>query len=175
MTDHRSPNSEGAIGAIDGITKDFFYIEGTASTGAINVNIAGSAVTGNVNLTQVGGASIALGQTTMASSLPVTFASNQSALTTTTATPTTLYNGRKTVTTAGTRVTLASSQAIKSVAIKALITNTGLIYVGDTTVASSNGFSLSAGDTISLDIANLATVNLDSSVNGEGVTYIGSN
>lgn len=89
--------------------------------------------------------------------------------------PTTIYNGKKTVTTAGTRVTLASSQAVKSIVIKALTTNTGLIYVGDGSVASTTGFVLSPGDTISLDIANLTTVNLDSSVNGEGITYIGSN
>ena len=85
---------------------------------------------------------------------------------------TTIYNGKKVVTTATTRVTLASSQAVKSVTIKALVANTGTIYIGDGTVAAANGFALSAGDTISLDIANLATVNLDSSVSGEGVTYI---
>lgn len=96
-------------------------------------------------------------------------------VTTTETVPTTIYNGKKTVTTAGTRVTLASSQAVKSVTIKALSTNTGLIYVGDTSVASTNGFQLSAGETISMDIANLNTVNLDSAVNGEGVTYIGIN
>lgn len=96
-------------------------------------------------------------------------------VTTTETVPTTIYNGKKTVTTAGTRVTLASSQAVKSVTIKALSTNTGFIYVGDTSVASTNGLQLEAGETISLDIANLNTVNLDSSVNGEGVTYIGVN
>jgi hypothetical protein len=72
-------------------------------------------------------------------------------------------------------VSLASSQAVKSVTIKALAANTGIIYVGDTAVASTNGFALLAGDSLSLDIGNLATVNLDSSVNGEGVTYIGIN
>lgn len=89
--------------------------------------------------------------------------------------PTTIYNGKKTVTTAGTRVALASSQAVKSVTIKALAANTGTIFVGDGSVASTTGFALAAGDTVSLDIANLATVNLDSSVNGEGVTYLGVN
>lgn len=92
-----------------------------------------------------------------------------------TAAPTTIYNGKKTVTTAGTRVTLAASQAVKSVVIKALVGNTGTIYVGDTSVASTNGFALSPGDTLTLDIANLNTVNLDASVNGEGVTYVGTN
>lgn len=86
--------------------------------------------------------------------------------------PTTVGNGKKTVATAGTRVTLSSSTICKSVTIKALIANTGTIYIGDTSVAASNGFALLAGESISLDIANLTTVNLDSSVNGEGVTYV---
>lgn len=89
--------------------------------------------------------------------------------------PTTIYNGNKNVTTAGTRVTLASSQAVKSVTIKAKKANTGVIYVGDTSVSSSNGFALDPGETVSLDLANLNTVNLDASVSGEGVTYIGVN
>jgi len=86
--------------------------------------------------------------------------------------PTTISNGKTTVTTSGTRVTLASSTAVKSVTIKALSTNTGIIYVGNSSVASTNGFQLQAGETVSMDIANLNTVNLDSSVSGEGVTYI---
>jgi len=89
--------------------------------------------------------------------------------------PTTVLHGKTTVTTAGTRVVLAASTACKSVTIKALTANTGIIYVGSTTVASTNGFALAAGETVSLDIANLTTVNIDSSVNGEGVTYIGIN
>lgn len=87
--------------------------------------------------------------------------------------PTVIYNGKKTVTTAGTRVALASSQAIlEGVWIKALAANTGTIYVGDSTVASTNGLALAPGDLIFLRVANLATINLDSSVNAEGVTYL---
>lgn len=87
--------------------------------------------------------------------------------------PTTIYNGKKTVTTAGTRVTLASSQAlITGVTIKALHANTGTIYVGSSTVDSTNGFVLRADESIFLEVDNLNTVNLDCSVNGEGVTYI---
>lgn len=89
--------------------------------------------------------------------------------------PTTVYNGKKTVTTAGTRVALATTQTVKSVTIKALNANTGTIYVGNSTVASTNGLELLAGDTVNMDIADLATVYIDSSVNGEGVTYIGVN
>lgn len=86
--------------------------------------------------------------------------------------PTTVYNGSKNVTTAGTRVALAASQAISSVTVKAKAANTGSIYVGDSTVSSSNGFVLAAGEAISMDIDNLADIYLDSSVNGEGVTYV---
>ena len=89
------------------------------------------------------------------------------------AAPTTIFNGKTTVTTAGTRVTLAASQAVRSVTIKALPTNTGIIYVGNSSVASTNGLQLSASESVSMDISNLNTVNLDSSVNGEGVTYLG--
>jgi hypothetical protein len=98
-----------------------------------------------------------------------------SSVSTAVAIPTTILNGKTTVTTAGTRVTLAGSTACKSVTIKALIANTGVIYVGNSSVSSSNGFALQAGDSVSLNITNLTTVNLDSSVNGEGVTYLGVN
>ena len=87
--------------------------------------------------------------------------------------PSTIYNGQKTVTTAGTRVALATTQAITSgVKIKALSANTGSIFVGNSSVSSSNGFVLKASEEVFLEIANLATVYLDSSVNGEGVSYI---
>lgn len=89
--------------------------------------------------------------------------------------PTAILNGKTTVATAGSRVVLASTTPCKSVTIKALISNTGLIYVGNSTVAASNGFQLSAGDSISLDISNLTTVEIDSQNNGEGVTYLGVN
>ena len=121
----------------------------------------------------VGQAGIAAGAGAVGVTVPrMTLASDDPAVTSL-ATPAVVYNGKKTVTTAGTRVTLASSQAVKSVTIKALSTNTGFIYVGDGSVASTNGFQLERGESVSLDIANLTTVNLDSSVNGEGVTYIG--
>lgn len=81
-------------------------------------------------------------------------------------------NGQTIVTTAGTRVPLASSTAVKSMTIRALASNTGLIYVGNTSVSSANGFQLSKSETVSLDLDNLSKVNIDSSVNGEGVTYI---
>lgn len=83
-----------------------------------------------------------------------------------------LGNGKQTVTTAGTRVQLASTTSTKTITIRALKTNTDLIFVGNVTVSSANGFQLSPSETVSIDLDNLSKVYLDSAVNGEGVTYI---
>lgn len=83
-----------------------------------------------------------------------------------------LGNGVQTVSTAGTRVQLSSSTAIKTVTIRAYSTNTGLIYVGDSSVTSANGFQLSPQETVSLDIANLSSIWLDAESNNSGVSYI---
>lgn len=85
--------------------------------------------------------------------------------------PTTLHNGQATVTTAGTRVHLPTVTT-KSITVKAKLDNIGNIFVGDSTVSSSTGFELGAGDTISFDIDNLNDVYIDSSISGDGISYI---
>jgi hypothetical protein len=88
---------------------------------------------------------------------------------------TTIGDDRKTVTTAGTRVALASSTACKQVIITAETDNTGNITVGGSTVvaalATRRGIPLAAGDSVALEIDNLADVYIDSTVNGDGVTF----
>ena len=86
--------------------------------------------------------------------------------------PTTVGNGQKTVTAAGTAEALAASTSIHSVTIKALAGNTNNVYVGDSSVDSTNGFVLDSGESISLDIDNLADVYIDTDTNGEGVSFI---
>lgn len=89
--------------------------------------------------------------------------------------PATFYYGQKTVTTAGTELVLASTQVLLSgVTVKALHGNTGWIYVGKSGVSSADGFVLDAGESVFIETDNLADVFIDSSVNGEGVSYIGS-
>jgi len=89
--------------------------------------------------------------------------------------PAAIYNGVKAVQTATTREALAASQALTSgVQIRAHIANTGTIYVGGATVAAANGYRLGGGESVFLEIANLATIYLDASVSGEGVSYIAS-
>lgn len=88
----------------------------------------------------------------------------------------TFYHGQKTVTTAGTEVALGSTQALTEgiVTVKALHGNTGWIYVGKNPVTSSTGYVLDAGEQITLTVDDIADVFVDSSVNGEGVSWIAS-
>lgn len=83
-----------------------------------------------------------------------------------------LGNGVTTVSSAGTSVQLSSNTPTASITIRALSTNTGLIYVGTATVSSANGFQLLADETLSLDLNNLSKVYIDAAVNGDGVSYI---
>jgi hypothetical protein len=87
----------------------------------------------------------------------------------------------KNVTTAGTRVALsATSKKVKKLKIRALAANTGVMYLGDVTVAAANGYQLPAAAEISLvdlfskdgDVVDLAAVYIDSAVNGEGVSLV---
>lgn len=79
---------------------------------------------------------------------------------------------QKTVSTAGIAEQLASSSVIKSIAIKALSTNTGIIYVGGSGVDSTNGYELEAGEGLTLLIDDPSIIFIDSSVNGEGVSCL---
>lgn len=85
-------------------------------------------------------------------------------------------SGQKVVTTAGTAVLLSVLQEARcSVMVKALPTNTDLVYVGkaDGDVSSANGMPLDAGEVVVFDyIDNLNEVWIDSAVNGEGVAWL---
>jgi len=83
----------------------------------------------------------------------------------------TVYNGTKTVPTA-TAEAIASTQAISSVTVKALSTNTAIVYVGKTGCTTANGFELLAGESVSLDIDNLVDVFVISGSAAQVVRYI---
>ncbi len=94
----------------------------------------------------------------------------------------TLADGRKIVTTAGTRQALSTaSVAVSSVTVTAETDNTGLVVVGGITsvvaaLATRRGTPLSAGDTITLTsredgVDDLSEIGLDVTVSGDGVTY----
>ena len=91
-------------------------------------------------------------------------------------TPSTIGDGRKTVTSAGTAETLvASSTACKSVTITALEANTDAVCIGASTVvaalATRRGTPLLAGDSVTIVIDDLQKLYIDSVVNGEGVSF----
>lgn len=83
--------------------------------------------------------------------------------------------GRKTVTTAGTRVDLSTTTVAKEVAITALSSNTNLVVVGPGPVvaalATRAGTPLAAGDTAIFRVDDLIDIKLDALVSGEGVSY----
>jgi len=68
-----------------------------------------------------------------------------------------------------------SSNAIKSVTIKALVGNTISVYVGPTGVTTSTGYELIAGDSITLALANTNTIYLIASTTGASVSWIATN
>jgi hypothetical protein len=88
-----------------------------------------------------------------------------------------LLGGRKTVTTAGTRVQLPEGH-VGQVELQALKTNTGNIAVGGAAVVaaagSESGILLTAGQTETVDVTDLKDVWIDSTVSGEGVSYLAS-
>lgn len=86
-------------------------------------------------------------------------------------------DGRTTVTTAGTRVAIAASTPYSWCTVIALTSNTGQVNVGDIGVVAATGSTergvpLLAGDSVTVYHGNLATLYIDSRVNGEGVTYL---
>jgi len=88
-----------------------------------------------------------------------------------------LGDGRKIVTTAGTAEKLVSTAtSCKWVIIVAEEDNTGTIVIGSSTVvaakATRRGVPLNAGDSIMILIDDLSKIYIDSTVSGEGVTFI---
>ena len=82
----------------------------------------------------------------------------------------TIYAGAKDVTTGGTPEDLAGAQALNvGVHVKAKAGNTGLVYVGPN---GSVNFELSAKESVFIPCDDLATIEVDSAEDGEGVTYI---
>jgi len=84
-------------------------------------------------------------------------------------------SGQKTVTTAGTEVALGDQQIGAPLMVKALTTNTSLVYVGESSggVSSSTGMPLDAGEVVIFEfVGQLGAIWVDSAVNGEGVAWL---
>jgi len=87
----------------------------------------------------------------------------------------TVGDNRKTVTTPGTAVALASSTTIKQATITAELTNTDLVCVGGSTVvaalATQRGTPLYPGDSFTIESDNLAEVFIDAIDATDGVVF----
>ena len=88
-----------------------------------------------------------------------------------------IADGRKVVAAVGTAEALESAEnVVDFVIITAETNNTGVITVGASTVIGAVGtrlgIPLNAGDSISLGGVDLNEVYLDTTVNGDGVTYL---
>lgn len=81
-------------------------------------------------------------------------------------------NGQETITTAGTAEAFPVTGE-GYVTITANTANTQDIYVGDSSVDSSNGKVLDAGQQASFYLEDLALLYIDVDVNGEGYDYSG--
>ncbi len=89
---------------------------------------------------------------------------------------TTIFDNQVTVTTAGTSVQLSgSSVPVRSVCIKAMTANTGKMYIGNSSVSATVGYELPNDSSICVEVNNLNLIYVDSSVNGEKVSYLGIN
>jgi hypothetical protein len=88
-------------------------------------------------------------------------------------------SGQKTVAAAGTAEALGFTDIVGPLMVKALDTNTGVVAVGNDgagDVTTSNGMRLEAGDSIVFEyVGNLASLMVDSAVNGEGVAWLALN
>lgn len=84
---------------------------------------------------------------------------------------TTVANGHKTVTDAGTAEQLADVACVAAT-IKALPGNTNNIYLGDSGVDDTNGHVLAPGDAVNVAIDNLNRFYIDADSDGEGISYL---
>lgn len=122
---------------------------------------AANQATGNASLASIdAGIPAALGQTTMAASMPVVIASDQSAIavsgTVTTTFPVgTLNNGAETAV-AGTAVSVLAANANRK---KLIVQNTGIanVRLGTTGVTATTGVRLAAGTTTIMDMPHCPT------------------
>ena len=90
-----------------------------------------------------------------------------------------VISGSKDVTTAGTREKLAASYTpCFTVTIQAKVANSNYVYVGGSSVSSTNGVQLAAGDSVTFSPISreyrydLSGIWVDAAVDGEGVVYI---
>jgi len=142
--------------------------------GQSDISVVVSDTTGNIaniNTTGDSGNSLTIfessrGKKVASSSIPVVICDEQAA-------QSSFIHGQQTV---GLTVVQLSSNALKnSINIKASNNNTGKIYIGNSnSVTTSDGFELSAGESLTLPITNSNLVYLISDSISQNVCYVAS-
>ena len=86
--------------------------------------------------------------------------------------------GTTTVTTAGTEVQISNTtNRVRWIKAKALAANSGITYFGVSAVTATNGYELSAGNTIEINFADVggtiafSTIYVDAATNGDKVCW----
>lgn len=85
--------------------------------------------------------------------------------------------GRDSVSTSGTPVALngGTAQAVpdqQAVAVQAVPGNAGSVYVGDSTVTTTSGYPLQAGQVVTLGMDDVSTIHVDADNAGDSVAWI---
>lgn len=142
-------------------------------TGHLLVTVSGGGGTSDNNLIEVGGAPVSEGQKTMANSLPVVLASDQSPISVVSSGSSTV-SGTVSTNVLGLNVFQTSQYAVgmsavqitptpltnrSSMSIKAVCTGSNAIYLGNSnSVTTSTGFPLFNGDVTNLDLTGASQV-----------------
>lgn len=135
--------------------------------------------TQDVNLKEVGGTTLSLGQSTMAASLPVTLASNQSALGVTQSGSwsvgtklATQVTGQTTSGTSAVQLSSTSSPATNGIIVQALSANSTSVFIGVSGVTKATGFELQPGQAIATSATNINVLYVIGSNTSDGVCWI---
>ena len=83
-----------------------------------------------------------------------------------------------TVTTAGTAVQLSNTtNRVREIEVKALAANSGIVYFGESDVSATNGYELSAGNTLNRNYADkggtisFSELYVDAATNGDKLCW----
>jgi hypothetical protein len=84
-------------------------------------------------------------------------------------------SGQITIATAGVAVQGPDATLTNGVYVRAMSTNTGLVYVGNdgaNDVSSTNGYELASGQSILLQVDNISDIWFDASISGDKVCWL---
>ena len=82
-------------------------------------------------------------------------------------------HGQTTVGTIETQLITISTPCKKGVLVKALSTNTGVVYIGKSGVATTSGYELTAGEAVTIEVDNVNKVFGIADTAGQKVSWVG--